>query len=87
MFLDACEIRIGDNWLIGPGVHIYTAVHPLDPAERISGVGSHRPVWIGGRAIINPGVTSGDKAVIAFGAVVTKDVLCRRESCKNHKAD
>jgi len=80
VFLDVCEIRIGENCLLGPGVHIYTATHPLDPTERSSGaeygipvtIGDH--VWIGGRAIINPGVTIGNNVVIASGAVVTKDV-------------
>ncbi len=80
VFLDVCEIRIGDNCLIGPGVHIYTATHPIDPIERASGleygksvtIGDH--VWIGGGAIINPGVNIGNNVVIASGAVVTKDV-------------
>ncbi|QHZ46396.1 sugar O-acetyltransferase [Bacillus sp. NSP9.1] len=80
VFLDVCEIRIGDHCLMGPGVHIYTAMHPLDPTERMSGAESGSPVvighrvWIGGRAVINPGVTIGDNTVIASGAVVTKDV-------------
>ncbi|MBW4824352.1 MAG: acetyltransferase [Bacillus sp. (in: Bacteria)] len=80
VFLDVCEIRIGDHCMLGPGVHIYTATHPLDPFERISGteygipVIIGRNVWIGGRAVINPGVKVGDNAVIASGAVVTKDV-------------
>lgn len=80
VLLDVCEIRIGDNCFIAPGVHIYTATHPLDPYERISGVEYGKPVtighnvWIGGRAVINPGVTIGTNVVIASGAVVTKDV-------------
>ncbi|MCP1305678.1 maltose O-acetyltransferase [Paenibacillus tyrfis] len=80
VFLDVCEIRIGDNCFIAPGVHIYTATHPLDPNERNSGIEYGKPVtignnvWIGGRAVINPGVTIGDNVVIASGAVVTKDV-------------
>ena len=80
VFLDVCEIRIGDNCIIAPGVHIYTATHPLDPTERISGVEYGKPVticnnvWIGGRSVINPGVTIGNNVVIASGAVVTKDV-------------
>ena len=63
-----------------PGVHIYTATHPLDAAERNSGIEYGKPVkighnvWIGGRAVINPGVIVGDNAVIASGAVVVKDV-------------
>ena len=78
--LDVCPVIIGVNCMLAPGVHIYTATHPLDPVERISGVEYGKPVtigdnvWIGGRAIINPGVTIGDNAVIASGAVVTKDV-------------
>lgn len=78
--LDACEVRFGDNCMLGPGVHIYTATHPIHPVERNSGREYAKPVrighnvWIGGGAIINPGVTIGDNAVIASGAVVTKDV-------------
>ncbi|ATY03780.1 maltose O-acetyltransferase [Klebsiella aerogenes] len=80
VMLDVCPIRIGDNCMLAPGVHIYTATHPLDPTERNSGIEYGKPVtighnvWIGGRAVINPGVTIGDNAVIASGAVVVKDV-------------
>lgn len=80
VMLDVCPIHIGDNCMLAPGVHIYTATHPLDPVERNSGVEYGKPVnighnvWIGGRAVINPGVTIGDNAVIASGAVVVKDV-------------
>jgi maltose O-acetyltransferase len=80
VFLDVCEIRIGDNCFIAPGVHIYTATHPLNSDERISGVEYGIPVtighnvWIGGRAVLNPGVKIGNNVVIASGAVVTKDV-------------
>jgi len=80
VFLDVCEITIGDNCMLAPGVHIYTATHPLDPTERNSGLEYGKPViigdnvWIGGRAIINPGVTIGDNVVIASGSVVIKDV-------------
>ncbi len=80
VFLDVCEIRIGNNCFIAPGVHIYTATHPLQAHERITGAEYGKPVtigdnvWIGGRAIINPGVTIGNNAVIASGAIVTKDV-------------
>ncbi|NPC94075.1 acetyltransferase [Bacillus sp. WMMC1349] len=80
IFLDVCEIRIGDNCFIAPGVQIYTATHPLHANERISGIEYGAPVtigdhvWIGGGAIINPGVTIGDQVVVASGAVVTKDV-------------
>ncbi|MBP1970122.1 maltose O-acetyltransferase [Virgibacillus natechei] len=80
VFLDVCEIRIGDNCFIAPGVHIYTATHPLDPYVRKSGIESGKPVimgdnvWIGGGAIINPGIHVGDNVVIGSGAVVTKNV-------------
>jgi maltose O-acetyltransferase len=80
VILDVCEVRIGDNCFIGPGVHIYTAMHPLHLQERNSGLEYGMPVsignnvWIGGRAVINPGVKIGDNVVIASGAVVTKDV-------------
>lgn len=78
--LDVCEIRIGDNCMMGPGVHIYTATHPLHPKDRAAGKEFGKPVtigdnvWIGGRAVINPGVTIGDNSIIASGAVVVKDV-------------
>ncbi len=78
--LDVCEVRFGDYCILGPGVQIYTATHPLHPTERNTGKEYGKPitignnVWIGGSAIINPGVLIGDNAVIASGAVVTKDV-------------
>ena len=78
--LDVCPITIGDNCMLAPGVHIYTATHPLDATERNSGYEYGKPVvignnvWIGGRAVINPGVTLGNNVVVASGAVVVKDV-------------
>ena len=78
--LDVCPIRIGDNCMLAPGVHIFTATQPLEAQARISGGEYGKPVtlgnnvWVGGRAVINPGVTIGDNAVIASGAVVVKDV-------------
>lgn len=66
--------------MLAPGVHIYTATHPLDPVDRNSGQEYGKPVtighnvWIGGRAVINPGVTIGDNAVVASGSVVVKNV-------------
>lgn len=89
-FLDDNEIRIGDHALIAPNVQIYTAFHPLHAAERFGEakpdgtfefcktqtapvtIGKH--VWIGGGAIIMPGVTIGDNVVIGAGSVVTKDI-------------
>ncbi|MFB1051310.1 maltose acetyltransferase domain-containing protein [Paraliobacillus sp. JSM ZJ581] len=78
--LDVSEVRIGDNCMLAPGVHMYTATHPLDPIERNSGKELAKPilignnVWIGGRAVINPGVVIGDNVVIGSGSVVTKDI-------------
>ncbi|MDI3090516.1 maltose acetyltransferase domain-containing protein [Priestia megaterium] len=80
VILDICKVSFGDNCLLGPGVHIYTATHPIDPNERNSGKEYPKPiifgdnVWIGGSSVINPGVTIGDNVVIASGSVVTKDV-------------
>ena len=79
VILDICEVRIGTGCLIGPSVGIYTATHPLDRAERRSGLESGAPitigddVWIGGHSVINPGVTLGDNVVVASGSVVTKN--------------
>jgi maltose O-acetyltransferase len=77
--LDVCEVRIGDHCLFGPAVQIYTATHPLDIATRRK-LESGRPVtlgndvWVGGGAILCPGITIGDGAVIGAGSVVTKSV-------------
>lgn len=78
--LDGASVTIGDNCMIAPGVHIYTATHPIDPIQRNSGLEYAKSVvigdncWIGGRSIINPGVKIGNNVVIASGAVVTKDI-------------
>lgn len=80
VILDVLPVRIGADCQIGPAVQIYTADHPLDPDLRRSGLESGRPVtigdnvWIGGGAIILPGVTVGDNAVVGAGSVVTRDV-------------
>jgi len=80
VILDVVEVTIGDGTQIGPGVQILTADHPRDPAERATGLEFGRPirigrnVWIGGGAIILPGVTIGDDALIGAGSVVTWDV-------------
>lgn len=80
IILDAAKVRIGDDVLLGPGVQIYTVTHPLDAAQRKTGlekglaVTIGNSVWIGGGAIILPGVSIGEGAVVAAGAVVTKDV-------------
>ncbi|MGL4470579.1 MAG: sugar O-acetyltransferase [Aeromonas hydrophila] len=78
--LDNAPIRIGAEVMIGPNVQIYTAAHALDADERIQGVETALPVtiedrvWIGGGAILLPGVTIGREAIVGAGAVVTKDV-------------
>jgi maltose O-acetyltransferase len=80
VILDGGQVTIGDDTRIGPAVQIYTADHPRDPAVRRSGLESGLPVtigsnvWIGGGAIILPGVTIGDDAIIGAGSVVTRDV-------------
>ena len=77
--LDVCRVRIGDFTLFGPAVQIYTALHPMNaelrrreefgkPVE----IGSD--VWVGGGAIILPGVRIGSRAVIGAGSVVTRDI-------------
>lgn len=80
VILDVVAVRIGRGTQIGPGVQILTADHPRDPQERASGREFGRPVtvganvWIGGGAILLPGVTVGDDAVIGAGSIVTRDV-------------
>ena len=67
VMLDVCPIRIGDNCMLAPGVHIYTATHPLDPTERNSGIEYGKPVvighnvWIGGRRSSPPRSGTGAK--------------------------
>ena len=76
--LDVCAVNIGDNAMFGPNVQIYTATHPLEHELRNSGVEYAKPitigdnVWIGGNAVICPGVTIGNNVVIGAGSVVTK---------------
>jgi maltose O-acetyltransferase len=80
VILDVMKVEIGDHVLVGPNVQIYTATHPLDAKTRNSWLEYAKPikigndVWIGGGAIIYPGVSIGDGAVIAAGAIVNKDV-------------
>lgn len=77
--LDVCRVTIGDRTLFAPAVQIYAATHPLDAVLRRTQE-SGKPVtigsdcWIGGGAIICPGVTIGDRTVIGAGSVVTRDV-------------
>ena len=89
-FLDDNVIRIGNNALIAPNVQRYTAFHPTNAMDRggvpqqdgsfafcrtqTAPVVIGDNVWIGGGAIIMPGVTIGDNVVIGAGSVVTKDI-------------
>ncbi|MFK4118961.1 sugar O-acetyltransferase [Streptomyces longwoodensis] len=78
--LDVADIVIGADCQIGPNVQLLTPTHPLEPGPRRDKLEAARPitigdnVWLGGGAIVLPGVTIGDNAVIGAGAVVTKDV-------------
>jgi maltose O-acetyltransferase len=78
--LDVMQVTIGDYVLFGPAVQIYTATHPINAAERRKGLELAEPivigndVWVGGGAIICPGVTIGDRSMIGAGSVVTRDV-------------
>ncbi len=80
MALDVATITIGEDVLMGPNVQLLTPTHPLDPDTRRDKWEAALPitigdnVWIGGMAVICPGVTIGDDAVVGAGAVVTKDV-------------
>lgn len=80
VMLDVCEIRIGENVLLAPNVQLYTAHHPLSLEERLTGRELGSPisignnVWIGGGALVLPGVTIGDNSVIGAGSVVTKAI-------------
>ncbi len=105
VFLDCNTITIGDNALIAPNVQIYTVYHPNNAIERFGAPkedGSFafckniaKPVrignntWIGGGAIILPGVTIGDNVVIGAGSIVTKDIpsntIAFGNPCKVHK--
>ena len=96
-FLDDNRIVIGDNVLIAPNVQIYTAFHPTNAAERFGPprsdgsfafcktqtapvvIGNH--VWIGGGAILLPGVAIGDNVVIGAGSVVTRDIPANTVAC------
>jgi acetyltransferase-like isoleucine patch superfamily enzyme len=78
-FYDLGGITIGDRTMIGPGVTLSTAGHPVEPNERFDGITTapiiiEPNVWIGANATITPGVRVGAGSVVAAGAVVAKDV-------------
>ena len=89
--LDVCTVKIGDFTLLGPSVQVYTATHPMN-AELRRRQEFARPVeigsdvWVGGGAIICPGVKIGSKSVIGAGSVVTRDipggVFAARNPCR-----
>lgn len=77
--LDVCRVTVGDFTLFGPAVQIYTAMHPMNAAlrrtqEYAKPVAIGSDVWVGGGAVICPGVTIGSRAVIGAGSVVTRDI-------------
>ncbi len=80
IILDCNEVRIGEGTLVGPSVQIYTAYHPIEPVERRKGLELAAPIeigsnaWIGGGAILCPGITIGDNTTIGAGSVVTKNI-------------
>ena len=89
--LDVCEVRIGGFSQFGPAVQIYTATHPMNAELRRKQefgkpveIGSD--VWVGGGAIICPGVTIGSRTVVGAGSVVTRDlpegVFCAGNPCR-----
>lgn len=87
--LDVGKVTIGKNAQIAPNVSIFTAGHPVHPDSRNSGYEYGLPitigdnVWIGGGAILLPGVTIGDNVVIGAGSVVTRDIPNNRIAAGN----
>lgn len=77
-FLDQGGITLEDGVFIGPEAKIITENHPEEPALRrtlsVKPVIIRRNAWIGAGAVILPGVTVGENAIVAAGAVVTKNV-------------
>ena len=80
VLLDCATITIGAQAQLGPAVQLYTATHPMDAAERASGIEAAHPItigpraWIGGGTIVLPGVTIGADTVVGAGSVVTRDL-------------
>lgn len=78
--LDVARVTVGDDVQIGPGVQLLTATHPLEPGPRRDKWEGAEPVtignnvWLGGGAIVCPGVTIGDDTVVGAGSVVTRDL-------------
>jgi maltose O-acetyltransferase len=80
VFLDCNTVQVGDGVKFGPAVQVYTAYHPVDPRLRRTGVEMAAPVrighnvWVGGGAILCPGVEVGDDTTIGAGSVVTRSL-------------
>ncbi|MGY1683256.1 sugar O-acetyltransferase [Geodermatophilus sp. SYSU D01176] len=78
--LDVAPITIGDDVQIGPNVQLLTPTHPVEPEPRRDKWEAAEPitigdnVWLGGGAIVLPGVTIGENTVVGAGAVVTRDL-------------
>ncbi|MGQ1908230.1 sugar O-acetyltransferase [Marinifilum sp. RC60d5] len=78
--LDVMKVEIGARTMFGPNVQIYTATHPINFKERAKGlelgkaISIGEDVWIGGSAVICPGVTIGNRTVIGAGSVVVNDI-------------
>ena len=77
--VDDATVTIGNNVMMGPGVTISTAGHPIDPELRLRGQFSlpvviEDGVWLGSGVMINPGVTIGRNSVIGAGSVVTRSI-------------
>jgi maltose O-acetyltransferase len=77
--LDVCRVTIGDYTLFGPAVQVYTATHPMNAElrrrqESAKAIEIGSDVWVGGGAILCPGVRIGSRAVIGAGSVVTRDI-------------
>jgi maltose O-acetyltransferase len=92
VILDSAPVHIGDDVQIGPGVHLVTPLHPLDPHERRTQIEWAEPVvigdgaWLAAGVIVCPGVTVGAGATIGAGSVVTSDMperhLCYGNPCR-----
>ncbi len=80
VMLDCAPITLGRHVLVGPGCHFYTAIHPIDPLERMTDRERAEPiaigdnVWLGGHVTVLPGVTIGENTVVGAGSVVTRSL-------------
>lgn len=80
VILDVASVTIGHRTKMGPNVQLYTATHPINYKLRATGLESGKAIsigedtWIGGGAIVLPGVSIGDRTIIGAGSVVTKDI-------------